>query len=119
MSSFLRKRIKSIGYASKGAYLLLKHEPSIQVQAVIACAVTILGLVVGLTATEWCIQNLTITVIMTAEGLNTAIEKTADFVHPEHHPMIGRIKDVAAGAVMIAALGAVLVGLFIYIPKFF
>jgi diacylglycerol kinase (ATP) len=56
---------------------------------------------------------------MSLEGLNTALEQMADFVHPDQHQQIGRIKDMAAGAVFIAAVTAVIVGLFIYIPKIF
>ena len=56
---------------------------------------------------------------MGVEGLNTAIEEIADFVHPEHHPKIGRLKDIAAGAVGITALITIIVGCIIYIPKIF
>ena len=54
---------------------------------------------------------------MSVEGLNTAIEHLADFIHPEQHPKIGILKDVAAGAVFIAALIAIVVGSIIYVPK--
>ena len=55
---------------------------------------------------------------MAIEGINTAVEKLADFVHPKHNEKIGFIKDISAGAVFIAAISAVIVGLLIYIPKF-
>ncbi|THD67647.1 diacylglycerol kinase family protein [Robertkochia marina] len=119
MSDFVKKRIRSIGYASKGAYLLLRKEPSIQVQAGIAVLVTVLGFIYNLSITEWCLQVLCITLVMSAEGFNTAIEEIADFIHPDHHPKIGFIKDIAAGAVSFAAFGAIIVGLIIYIPKIF
>lgn len=119
MSDFINKRIRSIGYAFKGAYLLLKTEPSIQVQAGVAVLVTIMGFVFGLSITEWCLQTLAITVVMAAEGLNTAIEDTADFVEPGHDKRIGKLKDIAAGAVFITAVGAIIVGLLLYVPKIF
>lgn len=115
--SFLGKRICSIGYAFRGMILLLSREASIQVQAVIAIIMTVLGFVVGLSATEWMIQCLTIALVMGIEGMNTAVEELADFVHPEQHPRIGFVKDVAAGAVFIAALIAVVVGGILYFPK--
>jgi diacylglycerol kinase (ATP) len=115
--SFLGKRIRSIGYAFRGMILLLSREASIQVQAVIAIIMTVLGFVVGLSATEWMIQCLTIALVMGIEGMNTAVEELADFVHPEQHPRIGFVKDVAAGAVFIAALIAVVVGGILYFPK--
>ena len=64
------------------------------------------------------IQILVITLIMAIEGINTAIEEIADFMHPEFHKKIGLIKDIAAGAVFFAAIAAVIIGCIIYIPKF-
>ncbi|UNY97846.1 diacylglycerol kinase family protein [Zhouia spongiae] len=115
--SFLKNRIKSIGYAFKGAYLLVKTESSVQIQAAITIIVTIAGFVFNISSTEWIIQILTIGLILGVEGLNTAIEKMADFVHPDHHRKIGFIKDIAAGAVFMVAIAAVIVGLIIYLPK--
>lgn len=117
--SFFFNRIKSIGYAFKGALLLLKTEASIQIQFAIGILVTIAGFYYELSTTEWVIQILTIALIMGLEGLNTAIEEIADFVHPEQHPKIGFIKDVAAGAVFIFAIAAAIVGCIIYFPKIF
>ncbi|MCX2678710.1 diacylglycerol kinase family protein [Galbibacter sp. EGI 63066] len=111
--------IKSIGYALKGAYLLLKTETSIQIQAIIAIVMTIAGFYFQLSSTEWILQILTIALVMSIEGLNTAVEKMADFIHPEHHHRIGFIKDIAAGAVFIAAVAAIIIGAIIYIPKIF
>ena len=84
----------------------------------IGILMTILGLYIGLSVTEWCIQILVIALIMAIEGVNTAIEEIADFIHPEHHSKIGLIKDLAAGAVFIVAIAAVAIGCIIYIPKF-
>ena len=119
MYDFITGRIKGGGYAIKGAWLLLRHEPSIQVQFVLAILVTIAGFYFDITATEWMFQLLAIGLIMTAEGLNTAIENIADFVHADYHVKIGRIKDVAAGAVFFAAVIAVIIGLIIYLPYIF
>lgn len=116
--SFLVNRIKSVGFAFKGAYLLITTEASLKVQFCIGIVMTMLGVYVGLSLTEWCIQILIIALIMAVEGVNTAIEEIADFIHPEHHPKIGLIKDLAAGAVFIVAIAAVVIGCIIYIPKF-
>ena len=117
--SFLVNRIKSIGYAFKGALVLLTTEPSIKVQVGIGIIVTILGFVFNLSPTEWIVQTLVIALIIAIEGLNTAIEEIADFIHPEQHEKIGLIKDLAAGAVLIFAVAAVIIGFIIYIPKIF
>ncbi|HMB99919.1 MAG TPA: diacylglycerol kinase family protein [Flavobacteriaceae bacterium] len=117
--SLFINRIKSINYAFRGAILLIKTEASIQIQFVIAILVTIAGFYFNLNTTEWIVQILAICMVMSVEGLNTAIEKIADFIHPEHHTKIGFIKDISAGAVFISAISAIVIGLIIYIPKIF
>ena len=62
---------------------------------------------------------MAIGLVMSIEGLNTAVEKIADFIHPNYHERIGFIKDIAAGAVFFAAMTAIAIGLIIYLPKFF
>lgn len=117
--SFTVKRIKSVGYAFKGVLLLITTEASVKVQFCIGIIVTALGFYFRISKTEWIIQILVIALIMALEGLNTAIEEIADFIHPEHHKKIGDIKDVAAGAVFMFAIAAVIIGIIIYYPKLF
>lgn len=117
--SFLLNRIKSVGYALKGAIYLIRTESSIQVQFVIAILVTIAGFYYNISKTEWLFQIGFIGLVMSIEGLNTAVEYVADFIHPEHHQSIGRIKDIAAGAVFIASIAAVIAAIVIYFPKVF
>ncbi len=115
--SFVSNRLKSIGYAFKGMIILIKTEASIKIQAFIAIAVTIAGFYFEISKTEWIAQLIMIAMVMSVEGINTAIEYIADFVHPEHHHKIGLIKDIAAGAVFIASLIAVVIAGIIYLPK--
>lgn len=115
--SFFYKRLQSIGYAAKGAYQLITTEASIKVQFGIGIIITITGVYFQISKTEWMMQILAIGLVMSSEGINTAIEAMADFVHPEKHKKIGFIKDIAAGAVFIASIAAVIVGLIIYLPK--
>jgi len=117
MVSFLRGRLRGFGFAAKGALILLKNEESIQVQVVIAVIMTIAGFYFEITAIEWMLQIFAIGLVISIEGLNTAIEEMANFVHPNFNKKIGVIKDVAAGAVFFAALTAVVIGCFIYFPK--
>ena len=116
-NSFIGKRLQAFVYAFRGAYLLLKTEASIQAQTFIALITIIAGWYFKISAIEWMFQILAIGMILATEGMNTAVEKLCDFVHPEHHERIGFIKDVAAGAVFFVALAAVTIGFFIYIPK--
>lgn len=116
--SFIINRLKSVGYAFKGMLILIRTEASIQIQILITIIVTIAGFYFEISKTEWMAQLGMIGLVMSIEGINTAIEYIADFVHPEHHHKIGLIKDVAAGAVFIASIVAVIMAGIIYIPKF-
>lgn len=119
LKNFFINRIKGIGYAAKGAWLLIKNEASIKVQIAISVLVTIAGFYFNISSTEWILQTLTIALVLSAEGLNTAIEEIADFIHPEKHPKIGYLKDIAAGAVLFTAIAALIIACIIYIPKFY
>ncbi|SEK25492.1 diacylglycerol kinase (ATP) [Aquimarina amphilecti] len=118
-STFIIGRFRGCGYAIKGALILIKTEPSIQVQAVIAIVMTALGFYKNITGVEWILQTFAIGLVMSIEGVNTAIEAIADFIHPDFHNKIGFIKDIAAGAVFIAAITAVIIGCVIYFPYLF
>jgi diacylglycerol kinase (ATP) len=117
-NSLLKGRLKSIVFAVKGAVKLITTEHSIMVQFSLAILMTILGFYCNITRTEWLFQILAIGLVMSIEGLNTAVEKVADFIHPDYHERIGFIKDIAAGAVLFAAITAIVIGLIIYTPKF-
>lgn len=103
----------------QGAYKLVTTEHSVMVQFGIGVLVTIAGFWFKISATEWLFQTLAIGLVLGIEGINTAIEKVADFIHPDYHERIGFIKDIAAGAVFFAALSALCTGIIIYYPKFF
>ena len=117
--SFLANRIKSVGYAFRGALLLLNKEASIKIQFFIALLITAAGFFFNISSTEWIVQLLAIGLVMSMEGINTAVEEIANFIHPEHNNKIGLIKDIAAGAVFFASIFAIIIGLIIYLPKIF
>ena len=117
--SFFANRIKSIGYAVRGALLLLQKEASIKVQFTLALLVTAAGFFFNISSTEWIIQLLAIGLVMSIEGMNTAVQEIANFIHPEHNNKIGLIKDIAAGSVFYASIIAIIIGLIIYLPKIF
>lgn len=117
-NTFVSGRLKSVTFAVKGAVKLITTEHSVMVQFSLGIIMTILGLYLHITKTEWLFQTLAIGLVLSIEGLNTAIEKVADFIHPNYHERIGFIKDIAAGAVLFAAGTAIAIGLIIYIPYF-
>lgn len=117
--SFIVNRIKSVGFALRGALLLIKTESSIKIQIALGVGVSVLGYYYDISATEWMLQTLAIALVLGTEGMNTAVEKLCDFVHPDFDKKIGVIKDVSAGAVLLVSVMATMVGCIIYLPKVF
>lgn len=112
----LKKRIKSFGYAFKGIASLLKKEHNAWIHCLAIVVVTSLGFYFHITPTEWCIVLLCFGMVLAAEGFNTAIERLVDLVSPQRHPVAGDVKDVAAGAVLICAIAAAIIGCIIFLP---
>lgn len=117
--SFLVNRIKSVGFALRGALLLIRTEASIKIQVFIGVVMTALGFYFDISNTEWILQIFAIAIVLGVEGMNTAVEKISDFIQPEFDEKIGFIKDIAAGAVMFVSIGSAIIGLIIYLPKIF
>jgi diacylglycerol kinase (ATP) len=115
-NTFVTGRLKSVTYAFKGALKLISTEHSIMVQFSIGIIMTFAGFYFNISKTDWLFQTFAIGLIMSIEGLNTAVEKIADFIHPDYHERIGFIKDIAAGSVFFAAITAIAIGLIIYLP---
>lgn len=115
----LKKRIKSFGYAFKGIASLIGKEHNAWIHCTAIVLVTIAGFHFGITPTEWCIVVLCFGLVLAAEGFNTAIERLVDLVSPDFHPIAGDVKDVAAGAVLICAIAAAIVGMIVFIPYLF
>jgi len=95
---------------------MLKSQHNAWVHACATVAVIVTGLVFGVSSSEWCWLVLAIMAVWTAEALNTAFEFLADVASPEFHPLVKHSKDVAAGAVLISAIGAVVIGLLVLGP---
>ncbi len=117
--SFLVNRIKSVGFAFRGALILIRTEASIKIQVFISLVMTAAGFYYEISNTEWVLQILAIALVLGIEGMNTAVEKISDYIQPEFDPKIGFIKDISAGAVMLASIASSIVGLIIYLPKIF
>lgn len=113
----IKARLKSFQYAVKGIRLLFQTEPNAKIHLAISILVISGGLFFSINITEWCLIILAIALVLCAEGMNTAIEYLTDLVSPDIHPLAGKTKDVAAGAVLLAAVGAAIIGCIIFIPK--
>ena len=98
----------------RGVQSALASEVHLRFHAGATVLVLGLGFYLDLNHTEWALVTLAITAVWTAELLNTAVEALTDLVSPAYHPLAGKAKDVAAGAVLLAALGAAVVGLIVF-----
>lgn len=114
----LKKRIKSFSYAFKGIGSFLKKEHNAWIHCTAVVVVTTGGYYFGITVTEWCIVLLCFAMVLAAEAFNTAIERLVDLVSPDFHPVAGDVKDIAAGAVLITAIFAAVIGFIIFLPYF-
>lgn len=113
------KRKRSIGFshAWNGLKEVAKTERNFRIHLIATITVIIAGIILHLTLIEWAILTLTIGLVLVAEAINAAVEKLIDYVKPETNPLAKTIKDVAAGAVLLATLISLVVGLFIFLPK--
>lgn len=109
-------RIKSVKCAICGIIIMLRSQHNAWIHAVASCLVLCTGGLLRLSPGQWCFLILAIMAVWTAEALNTALELLADVASPEFHPLVEKAKDVAAGAVLISAIGSVLIGLLILGP---
>ena len=116
MSTISTSRIaRGFGFALRGIGTLVKTQANARFHALATLGVVAAGCVKGFDASAWAILFLAIGLVWVAEGLNTAIEFLADATVPEYHPLIEKAKDVAAGAVLIAAIVAIAVGYALFI----
>ena len=118
-TGFLARRVASFGHAIRGLASAIQSEIHVRIDLVVTMAVVAAGLYFEISASEWCSITLTIGLVITSEILNTAIERLVDIVSPEHNPAAGRVKDIAAGATLVAAGCAVVVGVLIFGPRLF
>jgi diacylglycerol kinase (ATP) len=109
-------RVRSFGHAFRGLVLVLRTQPNTWIHAAVSAAVIAAGAVFRVTATEWGLLIAAMTAVWTAETLNTALELLADVASPDFHPLVGRAKDVAAAAVLLAAVGAAAIGVVVLGP---
>lgn len=115
---FVADRLRSVNYASKGFFILLRTENAVITHTLFFLGFSVLGAYLGLTQTQWLIQLLGFGLLFATEGLNTAIEKLCDFIHPDFHSKIGEIKDVSAGAVTFAWVFLLAILAVLYAPVF-
>lgn len=114
MSLHPNTRVQSFRYAVRGINSMLRTEFNARVHAAMTILVVVAGFALGISRLEWLAITLAITAVWLAEGLNTAFESLCDVASPEFDSNVERAKDIAAGSVLITAIGAVIVGLLVF-----
>jgi diacylglycerol kinase (ATP) len=109
-------RIRSFRYAIGGIFRMIRSQHNAWIHLIVTAGVVAAGLFFRLSRSEWCWIVLAIAIVWTAEALNTAFEFLADAASPNFHPVVRDAKDVAAGAVLITAIAAVIIGVIIFLP---
>jgi diacylglycerol kinase (ATP) len=109
-------RVRSVRYAVRGVRTMLAGQHNAWLHAASTVAVVAAGLVLGVDRVEWCCLVVAMMAVWAAEALNTAFEFLCDVASPAFHPLVAKSKDVAAGAVLLSAAGAVAIGLLIFVP---
>ena len=111
-----KKQLRSFGYAWKGIRCCIGKEQNLNFHLIATVVTVIAGFLLEITRIDWMIVILCIGVVIAAELFNSAIEKLVDLVSPERHPIAGQVKDIAAGAVLVCAATAAIIGLIVFIP---
>lgn len=119
MKAYLRARWRSFLFAFRGIKLLLLREPHMKIHFFATLLVIAAGLMIRLSSTEWAIIFIAIGIVCIAEALNTAVEHLCNLYSTEIDERIRVIKDISAGAVLIAAIIAVIIGCFVFVPRLF
>uniref|UniRef100_UPI003217988E diacylglycerol kinase family protein n=1 Tax=uncultured Draconibacterium sp. TaxID=1573823 RepID=UPI003217988E len=113
------KRLKSFKYAFNGLRILIKEEHNARIHLFASICVIIMGLLFKISRNEWIVIFFSIGLIISLEIINSSIENIADFISPEKHEKIKKIKDLSASGVLISAITALIIELIIFIPKIF
>ena len=111
-----KKQLRSFGYAWQGIRCCVGKEQNLSFHLIATVCVVVAGFCFGITRSEWMAIVICIGLVIAAELFNSAIERLVDLVSPQRHPVAGQVKDIAAGAVLVCALAAMVVGLIIFVP---
>ena len=114
-----KRLIKSFGYAFHGVRLMIRQEQNAKIHLISVLLVGVAGFFFHLSLSEWLVVVIVSGGVFTAEAINTSIEALSDTIAPEYNKNIKQVKDFAAGAVLVASITAIIVGLIIFVPKIF
>ncbi len=113
----LQKRAASFRFAFQGLADLFQTQPNARIHLLAAAVATTAGFYFQISRMEWLLVLFCVVLVISLEAVNTALEYLTDLVSPGIHPLAGKAKDVAAAAVLVAAIGSVIVGGIVFLPK--
>jgi diacylglycerol kinase len=109
--------LKSFGYAFEGLVAAIKKGRNFKIQIILGVLAIALGIFLNISTTEWLALIIAITFVLVLELVNTSIEAVVDLASPQIHPKAKLAKDVVAGAVLIASIGSLIIGILLFLPK--
>jgi diacylglycerol kinase (ATP) len=113
----LKRRVISFVFAWNGLWIFLREEPNSLIHLTVGCLAIIAGIILKISRLDWMAIFFAIGFVLVTEILNTSIERLADHSSPEFNDQIKQVKDIAAGAVLMSAFTAVVIGFFVFLPK--
>ncbi len=113
----IRSRIRSFKYAFNGIIIMLRDDHNGRIHLFAAACAIVAGYFFKISVYEWLAIVLAIGMVISLEIVNSSVEKLADFVSPDKHEVIKRVKDLSSAAVLVGAIAAFVIGLLIFIPK--
>jgi len=116
-STFRAGLTAGFGFAFAGLAYCFRTQRNFRIHIAISLIVTLAGIILGLSWVEWAIVAILIVVVLAAEMVNTMVEALVDLVTEQYHPLAKVAKDIAAGVVLLSAIGSAVVGLLIFLPK--
>jgi diacylglycerol kinase (ATP) len=115
--SYFQRRRDSFRHAAHGVRIIVATQPHARIHLAAAAGVALGASLLDASAMEWCVLLLAIALVWVSEAINTALEFAVDLASPAHHPLAGKAKDAAAGAVLLASCLAAVIGAVIFLPK--
>lgn|SRR5690606_2668201 len=113
----IRRRLKSFKYAANGIKIIFQEEPNARIHLIATLLVILSGFIFQLSFFEWIIVVFCIGLVFSMELINTALERMANYISPEYHETIKRVKDLSAAAVLVSAVVAIITAILIFVPK--
>jgi diacylglycerol kinase len=114
----IKKCLNSFRFAIKGIFQFFRYENNARIHLLATILVIVLGILFKLERYEWLWVSLAVSLVWITEIINISIEKLTDLISPDYNPLAGKAKDLAAAAVLIAAVFALIVGMVIFLPRF-